>query len=105
MRRWNLALALVLAGVALAAATASAAGPSITSICTLTATGEQRSCDAWFPGEVSVVWSVVPPVTTDCPAAQQVTVEGITTIPCIATILGSTASAGVTIHIDKTPPS
>lgn len=103
-RRAMLAPLLAAAISALGAATATA--DSVSTTCTLKATGESRPCDGWFPGDVSVVWTVVGSVdSSTCPLAQSVTTEGITPIQCTVTISGTVFPAGVTVRIDKTPPS
>jgi hypothetical protein len=103
----RVAVALAVAGAALAGgvARADAPPPSITVTCSLSGSPLPGTCADWFPGDVSVVWTVVPPVNTDCPASRQVSAEGLTPIPCTATIGPTTFGAGVTVKIDRTPPT
>lgn len=106
-RRAVLAAALIAAATATSAlGAASARADSVGTSCTLKATGEARPCSGWFPGDVSVVWTAQGAVEeSTCPLAQSVTTEGVTPIQCTVKISGTIYPAGVTIRIDKTPPT
>lgn len=110
MTAHTLRVAAIAAAVAVTASLAWTSAPatadSVATTCTLKSTGEARPCDAWFPGDVSVVWNVVGvPDASTCPLVQSVTTEGLTPIACTVTIAGVVFGSNTTVKVDKTPPT